>query len=292
MRIQLKLILLLAISSIGIVSCTNDEDITSFDQTDEEVMPVSCQVIAEEENDTFAVHALYKNTDYYSLAVLTNDSISYLDGRYKELMEIIGNISGSASFMHTDGSIEYFDSQEEFYAKYGIRELNEQEKSRCLNTERLNVPFRPSARGIVANHQNALAQMNDNDLVYAGVYDDTYYSDTHIFMHITDPYQIHEYPHLKSQSLNDKISSLVVLYNMNDPDLCAILTVWEDSNYNTDDHDRTKHRTNFVATYTNRTNTVGNLKKVSCFNAHDSWNDRISSLSFHIGYADSLPKEY
>ena len=56
--------------------------------------------------------------------------------------------------------------------------------------------------------------------------------------------------------------------------------------------DRTKHRTNFVATHSSRIKAVYNLKKVSCFNAHDSWNDRISSISFHVGYADSLPEEY
>lgn len=290
MKKQFKLALLFAISLTGLASCTDYEEIASPVQTNI-LMPDSRQAM-EEETDTFAVHAMYKNADYYSLAVLEGDSISYLDGRFNELMEKVEKISGSVSFVHLDGSVEYFDSQEEFYAKYGIRDLNEQEKSRCLNVERLNEPLIPSARGIVANYQNAIAQMNSNDLVYAGVYDDTYYSDTHIFMHITDPYQIHEYPHLKSQRLNDKISSLVVLYNMDDRDLCAILTVWEDSNYNTDDHDRTKHRTNFVATYTNRTNNVGNLKKVSCFHAHDSWNDRISSLSFRVGHADSLPNEY
>lgn len=51
-------------------------------------------------------------------------------------------------------------------------------------------------------------------------------------------------------------------------------------------------RTNFVATHSSRTKAVYNLKKVSCFNAYDSWNDRISSISFHVGYADNLPEEY
>jgi len=115
-----------------------------------------------------------------------------------------------------------------------------------------------------------------------------------IFCHVLkkNPYDIYEIPYMKSVGLNDKVSSLMVRYNMDDPNGCAILTVWEDSNFNHDDNDRTKHRTNFVATYTERTKAVGNLKNVSCFNAHDSWNDRISSISFHVGYADSLPKEY
>lgn len=291
MKKQIKFILVFAISSMGLVSCADDEEFTSWEQIDG-VTPISRQAIEEVETDTFMVHAIYKDEDYYSVAVSRNDSIFYMDDSFNNLMARMEVASESASFVRTDGSIEYFDSQEDFYHKYGIRELTDEEMNRCLNAERLNVTYRSGSRGIVANHQAALAQMNDDDLIYAGVYDDTYYSDTHLFMHITDPYQLIEYPRLKNQGLNDKISSLVVLYNMSDKDLCAILTVWEDSDYNTDDHDRTKHRTNFVATYTNPTKTVGNLKNVPCFNAHDSWNDRISSLSFHLGYADSLLEEY
>lgn len=277
----------------GCISCSSDEDYETLSNQQDEYTTSSIAVDGEEESDTFTVHAIYKGIDYSSAAVSDCDRIYYQDQSFIDLMERIENTEGSVSFVLNDSVVEYFDSQDEFCEKYGIRELTEEEKARCANAERLNTnETAPSTRGIVSKHNAAIGQMNPDDLAYCGVYDDTYYSDTHIFMHLTDSMQVYTINKLKKYKLNDKISSLVVMYNMKDPELCAILTVWEDSNYNYGDHDRTKHRTNFIATKNSPINTVGNLKKVSCFNAHDSWNDRISSLSFHLGYADSLPKEY
>lgn len=269
-------------------SCTNnEEELASVE--DSFSLPATRTIT--EETDTFTVHAIYKDVKYSTVAVSKGDSLFYLNDKFNELMETIGNIPGSVSFVRNDSCTEYFDSQEEFLTKYGIRELSEQEKADLENVKRLNTPC-PLSRSITGNYQDAYNKMESDDLIYAALFDDTYFSDTRIYIHIKDPYQIYEIPRMKSVGLNDKVSSLMVRYNMDDPDGCAILTVWEDSDFNHDDNDRTKHRTNFVATYTQRTTTVGNLKKVSCFHAHDSWNDRISSISFHVGYADSLPEEY
>lgn len=288
-----KLLLCVACVIVGYTSCSSDESYETSSNKKNESAIISRATDGEEDSDTFTVHAIYKGVDYRSVAVLDSDKIYYQDQSFIDLMDKIEETEGSVSFVHNDSVVEYFDSQDEFCEKYGIRELTEEEKTRCANAERLNATeLYPVTRGIVSKHQAAIGQMNPEDLAYCGVYDDTYYSDTHIFMHLTDSMQVYSINKLKDYKLNDKISSLVVLYNMKDPELCAILTVWEDTNYNYGDHDRTKHRTNFIATKSTPINAVGNLKKISCFNAHDSWNDRISSLSFHLGYADSLPKEY
>ena len=285
---KMKFALLLAVAAFGMASCTEDEALEPMAQS--AGLPAS-RAIVEEEVDTFTTYAVYKGVEYSSVAIARNDSLFYMDEAFNQLLENIAAIPSSVSFVQNDSCTEYFDRQEEFLAKYGIRELNEQEKAELKNVKRLN-EYLPTGRGMIANYQDAYNKMKSNDLIYAALFDDTNFSDTHLYLHIKDPYEVYEQPRMKSVGLNDKVSSLMVRYNMDDPDACAILTVWEDSNYNNEDNDRTKHRTNFVATYSKRTNAVYNLKKVSCFNAHDSWNDRISSISFHVGYADSLPKEY
>lgn len=282
-----KFAFLLAASLLGVTSCTEDEALESEMQS--VGFPASRAMV--EEVDTFTTYATYKGREYSSVAIARNDSLFYMDEEFNRLMETIAAVPGAVSFVQNDSCVVYFDSQEEFLTAYGIRELDGTEKEKLQRVSRLN-DFLPASRGMIANYQNAYNQMESDDLIYAALFDDTNYSDTHLYLHIKNPDIIIEYPHMKDVGLNDKVSSLMVRYNMDDPDCCALLTVWEDSDYNKGDNDRTKHRTNFVATHSSRTKAVYNLKKVSCFNAHDSWNDRISSISFHVGYTDSLPKEY
>lgn len=283
----IKSILAMACLLMCLTNCSNDDEVLSSIQN-------KLTKTEELDSDTFTVHAIYKGADYRTMAVSKGSNIFYQNQEFINLMDKISSIPSSVSFIQSDSVIEYFDSQEDFLAKYGIRELTETEKTRCINAERLNakITLPSTTRGITDKYEAAAGQMELDDLAYCGVYDDTYYSDTHIFMHIKDAFKVHDYQYLKDNDLNDKISSIMIIYNMKDPELCAILTVWEDSYYNKGDHNREKHRANFIATLKHPTNGIGSLKKVSCFNSSDSWNDRISSLSFHLGYADNLPKEY
>lgn len=97
---------------------------------------------------------------------------------------------------------------------------------------------------------------------------------------------------MSNKNLNDKVSSLAVSYNGTNKDVCAVLTIWEDSDYNNGDNDRTKHRISVIATYDQRKVMYPDLKKIKCIGSSNSWNDRISSLSFHFGYVDSQWKNY
>lgn len=147
------------------------------------------------------------------------------------------------------------------------------------------LPIRQS-RADAFRHQDA------NALAYFALYDDTGFKDTEFYKNITQPTDYYDNNFIKSIGLNDKVSSLAVGYNGADADLCAVLVVWEDSNYNNGENDRTKHRISIVASKDNPQVSYANLKKLPCINAHDSWNDRISSISFHIGYFDSRLKDY
>lgn len=107
-------------------SCTNnEEELASVE--DSFSLPATRTIT--EETDTFTVHAIYKDVKYSTVAVSKGDSLFYLNDKFNELMETIGNIPGSVSFVRNDSCTEYFDSQEEFLTKYGIRELSEQEKA-------------------------------------------------------------------------------------------------------------------------------------------------------------------
>lgn len=127
------------------------------------------------------------------------------------------------------------------------------------------------------------------DLACLELWDDTNFKDTYREFHIKDYYTSHDIRILKDYGLNDKVSSLKIHNKLTNYSLIAIVTVWEDSNFNHGDHDRTKHRMNFYAN-SNGIGSYGNLKKIPC--GGSSWNDRISSFSFHIGYQSSLPSTY
>lgn len=281
----MKLTLILAITAIGMVSCANSEELIP----DGHLLESSMARISVAD-EVFTAHAIYKGVTYSSTAVIKNDSLYYLDEGFNKLIETIITTPGSVAFVRNDSCTEYFDTQEDFFSKYGIRELNEQEVTNLKTVQKLNQY--PVTHSITGNYQNAYNQMQDDDMAYVGLFDDKYFSDTHLYLHLKDPLEIQDISHMKSVGLNDKVSSLMIRYNMDDREACALLEVWEDSYFNHEDNDRTKHRTYFMASYVQSTNAVGDLKKVSCFHAHDSWNDRISSISFHIGYIDSLPDEY
>lgn len=83
--------------------------------------------------------------------------------------------------------------------------------------------------------------------------------------------------------LNDKITSIAVKYTGDAENMCAVLTVWEDSNFNEGDNDRTKHRVSFIASKYNPEVKWATLKDLSCIGSHNSWNDRISSYAFYMG---------
>ena len=92
--------------------------------------------------------------------------------------------------------------------------------------------------------------------------------------------------------LNGKVSSLAVAYNGDNAEICAVLTVWEDSYFNFGDYDRTKHRISFIASKATPHISWPSLKKIKCMGSSNSWNDRISSFSFHFGYYGRGLKDY
>lgn len=226
------------------------------------------------EVDTFSLHAIYKDQHYYSKCEIRNDSIYVLDSRLAALQNSLEKLPEFTVLRIQSGVEEYFDSREAFLAKYGIRDLKEHDiKTGTNRTDFVSSRAVKIANARLFEDTDARGKVLDLDI-------------------LTDPYEVIPYPYLKDQSMNDKTSSLVVNYNYPDPYACSLLCVWENSYYNRDDMETTKHFIYFMASSNNHTHWEYNLKQVKCHNAHDSWNDRISSCKLYIGYLDQLPTIY
>lgn len=269
MKTEIKTFFLVGSLIMGLASCEQN-DFVNIDENQE----IQTKSVVENDVETFNLHAIYKDQHYYSKCEIRNDSIFVLDNKLAALQDSLEKLPEFTVLRVQSGVEEYFDSREDFLAKYGVRDLKEQDMT--AGVDRSNMA---SSRAVkIANARlfddtNAGGKVLDLDIV-------------------SDPYKVISYPKLKDQGMNDKTSCLVVNYNYSDPDACSLLCVWENSNYNQNDMETTKHFTYFMANINNHTHWEWNLKQVKCYNAHDSWNDRISSCKLYIGYLDQLPKIY
>lgn len=134
--------------------------------------------------------------------------------------------------------------------------------------------------------------MNSGDLGYFAMFDDSDYTGQNLHTVVTNFHNSYNLPNLSGYDMNDKISSLAVGYNGSDPKVCAVLTIWDDADYNYGDNDRKKHRISIVASHRNPKVARNNLKTIRCINSSDNWNDRISCISCHFGYYDRSLLDY
>lgn len=134
---------------------------------------------------------------------------------------------------------------------------------------------------------NPFSSWDKNASGYCALFDDTDFKDTSRHMNLYNFDDYVDINSLQSIGLNDKVSSLVVGYKGNNPNVCTVLTVWEDTDYNHGDKGRRKHRISFIASMRTPYLKIPNLKTVMCTGSSASWNDRISSMSLHFGYVDS-----
>ena len=245
----------LSLLLMGMFSCSQDDVLP--EREDEKGL--------EPEVEYFNVHVIYQDKNYYSQCKIEGDKTYVLDEELQAFLDEIETRDYSV-IAHNDSTIEYYDSQEELLTKCGIGEV-----PKSLMTK----------AGPVAG-----------DLACLELWDDTDFKDTYREFHIKDYNTPIDVTNLKDHGLNDKVSSLKVHNKLSDSNLIALLTVWEDIDFNSGDHDRKKHRMNFVAYSSTAAAAFSNLKKIMCGNSGDSWNDRITSFSFHIGYKNSLPSTY
>lgn len=228
----------------------------------------------------------YKKHTYESaVSEDENGNMVYEDAQTAELMASLANRDDIETVVIGD-MVYLFDSED----------MKSDKKLRKLL--RGEAPIRSEASGntgvgTYASEGSAFANMNASDKGFAILFDDKYYTDTRFWGNFGSDYDTFlDVPDMEEVGLNDKVSSLAVSYEGSSSDICFVLTVWEDKNYNNGDNDRTKHRVSFIATSENRRTCVGNLKNVPCINSSNSWNDRISSISMHYGNTGINLKDY
>ena len=238
-----------------------------------------------EENAPFEVRVRYKGEIRTSMATLDEEGLlEYEDKNFATFMDGLSQRNDIEAVVRENGVIDYYDSQD-VEAVAAIRKMMQPAKQSSSVEPRWS-SF--ATRG----DANAFRFMASGALAYAAMYDDKGYKDTYFYRNFTDLTDYYDQQDMKNIGLNDKTTSLAVAYNGSDSTLCAVLTVWEDTDYNSGDNNRTKHRMSFVASYHNPQMGWRNLKNIPCLTGRDTWNDRISSISFHFGYYGHYLRNY
>lgn len=235
------------------------------------------------DSESFEMKVRYKGVVYTSMAHLDEEGCYvYEDEAFEQLMVSLENMEGIETVIMDDEIVDYFDA-EDIQQNPEIGQLLNHVEEPIELTLRSDLP---------ATRAGDPFQAMTTGPGFFSVYDDTDFKDTNLSHTLTDLYDSFDNGYLRSAGLNDKISSLAVAYNGDQKDVCAVLTVWEDSYYNSGDNTLSKHRASFVADYYTPRLTRNNLKKIKCPYSNSSWNDRISSLSFHFGYFNHNLKDH
>lgn len=240
----------------------------------------------------------YKKQTYISEYSEDEDgNVLYKDEATRNLLEQLGNMENIETIV-ADGIVYFLDDED-------VKNSNTLKAIACSSRNMPQSSLAPKTR---ATSDNVFKYVSSTSLGYAILFDDKNYSDSYIYNNLIEKpenttntiismleqgyYSEWLEKDLEQRGINDKISSLAVGYYGNQTDVCCVLTVWEDNTYNIEDHDRTKHRMSFIATYDNKQVGWSNLSNIPCIGSSKSWNDRISSLSLHFGYKDFNMKNY
>lgn len=232
----------------------------------------------------FEMKIRYKGQIHKSQAHIDiNENIVFEDKSFAAIMTEINSKDDIETFILNEDIVDYMD-YEDLKKRPELQRISEKVEHPEL------VPLRNDILFTRANEM-AFIPMDKNGLGYFIMCDDTDFYDTCKYGDLYDLIGAHDIVNLEGVGLNDKVSSLAIAYNGDSADVCAVLTVWEDSWFNFDDEIRAKHKMTVVASKFNPRLAIPNLKKVSCKGSSKSWNDRISSSSFHFGHYGTYPKD-
>lgn len=232
-----------------------------------------------------SIRCRYNGRMYSSPVIPTSDStIRYESPLYQYLVDSLAEIDGVNAVLAESDIVDYYVGDNPCIPGIGTVYLGNENVRGMACSPRY--PVEATRAGDPFQWQSS------NALGYCALFDDSNYTDTYMYYNLLGLNKFEDCNKMSNKNLNDKVSSLAVSYNGTNKDVCAVLTIWEDSDYNNGDNDRTKHRISVIATYDQRKVMYPDLKKIKCIGSSNSWNDRISSLSFHFGYVDSQWKNY
>lgn len=229
----------------------------------------------------FKVQLRYKGELYETEASLNeNEELVFQNDEVTELMAMLRAKPGVETVLMDSEIVDFIDKEdldkEPLLAALGARN----------GMQRVSCPSHPG------NWNAGFRFMETGAVGYCALFDDNNFSDTYFVKNLTSRYSVFDVLDMHKIGLNDKVSSVAVAYEATDNDVCAVLTLWEDDNFNYGDDNRSKHRISVIATPNNAHVWRANLNNVPCLGSSKSWNDRASSFSFHFGRVGTQLKDY
>lgn len=232
----------------------------------------------------FTMNIRYKGQMYSTTAQLNlNEEVVYSNPEFGRVMDEIDGLKDVEAMVLEDNIIDYFDLSDS-KTRAAVAKINRKVDAATRCNLRTSFPLTRAA--------DAFRFDSPSSLGYFAMFDDSGFSDTNVYACLNSLFEVDDQKYMRDINLNDKVSSLAVAYKGTNPEVCAVLTIWEDSDYNHGDDDRTKHRISIIATKDNPRVSVETLKSIKCINSRNTWNDRISSYSFAFGNYDSHLKNY
>lgn len=229
----------------------------------------------------FKVQLRYKGKLYETEASLNeNEELVFQNDEVTELMAMLRAKPGVETVLMDSEIVDFID-EEDFENESRLAALVGRD-----GMQRVTCPSHPG------NWNAGFRFMETGAVGYCALFDDKDFSDSYFVKNLTSRYSVFDVLDMHNISLNDKISSIAIAYEATDNDVCAVLTLWEDDNFNHGDENRSKHRLSLIAAPYNAHAWWSDLKSVPCLGSSKSWNDRASSFSFHFGRVGTQLKDY
>lgn len=249
------------------------------DQVVDHVSPFgNIEIIQQPAPQSFLLKAKFKGNVYSTMAELDSEgNFLYRSEEYAQLMREIDSNPDVQMVVMDDSTIHYYDSDD-------IAANQPYEDIRSLVADNGNTSFTTRADGF--------EYQESEDLGYMAMYDNDHFAGKMHYKGLANYHFTYNIPSMKPMGLNDKITSIAVGYNGPDPIVCTVLTIWEDTDYNHGDDNRSKHRISIVASQNNPKVSLPDLKKIKKIGSSKSWNDCISAFSLHFGYIDRFLLDY
>ncbi|MDE5773000.1 MAG: hypothetical protein K2H86_00905 [Muribaculaceae bacterium] len=238
------------------------------------------------DDSRFPMQIRYKGKVYSSMAEIDeNGEYHYDDFEFEKMMCYLDNTPGIDAVVKDNLIVDYYDADDPVYLNIlnGVDRPIDQTLS-----------LTPVSTPLSKTRADGFELFTQGSIGYYAAFSDGEFKGEYLTFTPKNMHNSHNLRDLKLIGMNDKLSSVAVYYGGDLQNVCAVLTVWENGNYNFDDNNipRKKHRVSFIATYYNRKISRNSLKNVKLINASGSWNDRISALSFHFAYLDTPLMDY
>lgn len=223
------------------------------------------------------MNAKYKDVIYTSEAeVDENGEYTYSNPEYAALIESLDNNPEIEIVILQEGIVNYYDQEDIAAGKI-------QADMKAIN----DGPYQVShTRG------DPFYDIYLTSGGWFGIYDHDNFGGTRHTKFLDNLHFTWNLPNLGDYKLDDKITSAALLYADESYENVAVLTLWEDPDYNFGDSYRKCHRISVIASKYNSRVKVPNFKAINKLGTNQSWNDCISSSSFHFGYFDTPLADY